>query len=338
MKILKTQVLFTVILLIVLLGVPACNIATTSTSEVGEGEIFQLALVTSQPKAQFDNRVIPLLSELIEARSNGRIKIEVIGGPELVPSFQALEYLKRGTMDIGYLVAGYLAKSVPEFDSVFLSRSPSHFRKSGALELLNKLLSEKHGVRNLGSLQGSSRVFISNKKIQKASFEGLRMRVTPGTSSEIAKALGATTVTIPATEFYTALERGVVDGGRWPIVPIATWKLNEVTKYIILPPYLEGPSYVLLIRESVWQSLPSDFQKIMTDTISQLEDDFFFSTMGHQIAVINGFKAEGTMESIVLSPEEALKYKSLAEQAAWKVLKENSPEWGPQFEILLRQR
>ncbi len=321
-----------------LAGMLACNATTPPTPAAAEGEIFQLTLVTSQPKSQFDNRVIPLLSELIEVRSHGRIQIQLIGGPELVPPFQALEYLKRETMDIGYLVAGYLARSVPEFDSIYLGRSPSHLRESGAFELLNQLLIEKHGVRNLGSLQGSSRVFISNKRIEKASFAGLKMRVTPGTASEIAKSLGATTVTIPATEFYTALERGVVDGGRWPIVPIATWKLNEVAKYIILPPYLEGPSYVLLIREAVWQALPVDLQKIMTDTIGQLEDDFFFSTMGYQIATIHQFEATGSMESIVLPPEEAAKYKSVAERAAWKVLKERSPEWGPRFEALLRKQ
>lgn len=338
MRELIKQAFFAAGLMAALAGMLACNVTTAPTPAAAEGETFQLTLVTSQPKSQFDNRVIPLLSELIEVRSNGRIKIQVIGGPELVPPFQALEYLKRETMDIGYLVAAYLARSVPEFDSVYLGESPSHLRESGALELLNELLIEKHGVRNLGSLQGSSRVFISNKRIEKASFAGLKMRVTPGTSSEIAEALGATTVTIPATEFYTALERGVVDGGRWPIVPIATWKLNEVAKYIILPPYLEGPSYVLLIREVVWQALPSDLQKIMTDTIVQLEDDFFFSTMGYQTATINQFEVTGTMESIVLSPEEAAKYKSVAERAAWQVLKEHSPEWGPRFEALLRKQ
>ncbi len=87
-----------------LAGMLACNGTTPSPPAAAEGEIFQLTLVTSQPKSQFDNRVIPLLSELIEARSNGRIKIQFIGGPELVPPFQALEYLKRDTMDIGYLV------------------------------------------------------------------------------------------------------------------------------------------------------------------------------------------------------------------------------------------
>jgi TRAP-type transport system periplasmic protein len=319
-------------------GILACTATPTSTPAAMQGKIFELTLVTSQPKSQFDNRVIPLLSELIEARSSGRIKIQFIGGPELVPPFQAMEYLKRQTMDIGYLTASYLAKSVPEFDSVYLGGLPSHFRKSGALELLNELLIEKHEVRNLGSLQGSSLVFISNEKIEKASFAGLKMRVSPGTSSEIARALGATMVTIPATEFYTALERGVVDGGRWPIVPIATWKLNEVAKYIILPPYLEGPSYVFLIREAVWQSLPTDLQTIMSDIISQLEDDFFFSTMGYQRAIIHQFESTGEMEAIVLPPAEAAKYKSVAEEAAWRVLKENSPEWGPRFESLLREK
>lgn len=299
---------------------------------------FKLTLVTSQPKPQFDNRFLPLLSELFETRSGGRIKVQFLGGPEVVPQFQALEYLKRGTMDMGHLVSSYLSRAVPEFDVIYLGGTPATLRKSGALDLLNEVLVKQHGVRNLGSLQGSSFVFISNKKIEKASFAGLKMRVIPGVPSKVAEVLGATNVTTPAPEFYTALERGIVDGGSWPIVPIATWKLHEVAKYIILPPYIQGPSYVFLIRETVWKSLPSDLQKVMSNTIAELEEEFFLSTIGHELETVANFEKSGSMQPIVLPPEEAVKYKTVAEKAGWEQLIKQSPNWGPRFESLLRKK
>lgn len=298
-------------------------------------KVFKLTLVTSQPKPQFDNRLLPLLSEVLDARSRGRIQLQFLGGPELVPQFQALDYLKRGTMDMGHLVSTYLSRGAPEFDVINLGGTPGKMRKSGALDLLNEVLVKQHGIRHLGSLQGSSFVFILNKKIEKANFAGLKIRIIPGVATKTAEALGATTVSIPATETYTALERGIVDGASWPIVPIATWKLQEVTKYIILPPYVQGPGYVFLIRETVWKSLPSDLQQVLAKTVAELEDEFYYSGIGYELETIADFERKGSMQSIVLPADEAKKYKSIAEDAGWDELKKQS-KFGARFESLLR--
>ena len=298
-------------------------------------QAFELTLVTSQPKAQWDNRWLPVFSELIEARSKGRLKIKILGGPEVVPPLEGLEYLKRGAMDMAHVVPTYFAGTVPELSVVEAwQEKPEKYRTSGAFDLMNDLLLKKHGIRNLGYLQWfGPYVIISNKKIDKASLAGLRIRAIPGLIKAATDALGAASVIIPPGELYTALERGVVDGSTWPLMPIRTWKLQEVSRYLVWPPFTKGGWYMLLIRESVWGKLPGDLQKVLSETIIQMENEIYMSGLGAVEAEIESFKG-GKMTVVRLSDAEAAKYVRMTNQAMWSELKKRSPELGPKLEAM----
>ncbi|MGE4079949.1 MAG: hypothetical protein AB7F22_30815, partial [Reyranella sp.] len=67
----------------------------------------------------------------------------------------------------------------------------------------------------------------------------LKMRVA-GASVPVAKALGWSVATLPATEAYESLQRGVVDGTVFPWEAINSFRLNELAKF-----HLEIPGGLL---------------------------------------------------------------------------------------------
>ena len=115
----------------------------------------------------------------------------------------------------------------------------------------------------------------TNKKITKVEdFKGLKMRVMPLYIPAL-KALGATPVTIPPTEIYTAMERGVVDGFMWPNVGMISWGLQEVTKYQLKPGvFAMEPATMINLKK--WDQIPKDLQEMMMEV---MQDTEYIATM-----------------------------------------------------------
>lgn len=91
---------------------------------------------------------------------------------------------------------------------------------------------------------------------------GLKMRVPP---QEIyvrtAAAFGASAQEMPATDIYSALKTGVLDGQDNPPANIWDYNIHEVQKYMTITYYSTGPDP--LIVDLVWYSgLPTDLQEI----------------------------------------------------------------------------
>jgi TRAP-type mannitol/chloroaromatic compound transport system substrate-binding protein len=91
-------------------SVAAC---TTENEECDTGtgqasEVFEWSCVTSwPPKYPGLGIAVDNLAERVEAASNGRLKIKVYGGGELVPAFAAFDAVSRGTVEMGHDASYY---------------------------------------------------------------------------------------------------------------------------------------------------------------------------------------------------------------------------------------
>src|SRR4029078_4260456 len=94
-------------------------------------------------------------------------------------------------------------------------KSMSEQRKNGSWELINQLHNQKLNSQFLARQFHNVPFHIYlNKKIDKADFSGLKVRVTP-IYRDIVLALGGTPITTAPGEVYTALERGLLDRYGW---------------------------------------------------------------------------------------------------------------------------
>jgi len=188
-----------------------------------------LKAVTAFPKNHLNNDPVPILVDKINRKADGELRIEWVGGPEVIKAFDQILALKSGSIDmILYYPFGYMKPVMPEAWAKGLSELAEwEERKTGAFELWSEIFEKRANAKYLGRLHNLLPFMVfSNRKIQKIEdFKGMKIRVMPLYIPFI-KALGAVPVTIRPPEIYTSIERGVVDGFMWPN---RAWRLSDGT-------------------------------------------------------------------------------------------------------------
>jgi len=99
--------------------------------------------------------------------------------------------------------------------------------------------------------------------------QGLRIRSAVDYVGALATH-GAEGVTMPMTDTYPALQRGVLDGVIAPYEALKSLSFAEVVKYYSELPHSRGAYPSRAMNGSVWASLPEDIQKVFEDNIDWL--------------------------------------------------------------------
>ena len=236
-------------------------------------ESFEWKMVTSWPRdfpglGTGANR----LSETINKLSDGRLKIKVYGGNELVPPFEVFDAVKQGTAEVGHSATYYWKGKVPE--AQFFSGIPFGMTAQelhgwvyygGGLELWQEVYAPHGLVPFLAGSSGPQMGGWFNREINSiADLKGLKMRI-PGPGGEILKRAGGTPTTIPGAELFTALQTGTIDAAEWvgPYNDLA-FGLFRAAKYYYYPGWQEpGAGLECMINQQAWDSLPTDLQSIV---------------------------------------------------------------------------
>ena len=210
--------------------------------------------------------------ELVDKKSQGRIKIKPFYNGSLGNDVQVTSSLQGGTIEFTVPQTSTLTGMVKEFeilDFPFLFGSEQDAEKvlDGATgqKLLDKLPAK--GLVGLAYWEnGFFNATNSKHPIQKwEDFQGLKFRaVQAKISQETVKALGANPVPLAVPELYTALETRTVDGQGTPSAVIAALKLNEVQKYLSLTKHSYG-AFLPLVSKKFWDSLPPADQTILRE-------------------------------------------------------------------------
>ena len=106
-------------------------------------------------------------------------------------------------------------------------------------------------------------IHTSKKKITSlADVKGLKIRSAGVVQSAMLKRLGGSPVSMPITEVYTSLEKGVIDGVITAYTAMVSFRLYDVSKYSIMEGLTALPMAVAMNRKT-WNSLSPEVQKII---------------------------------------------------------------------------
>lgn len=217
--------------------------------------------------------------EIIEAKTDGRIKVTLFPNAQLGGEREMAEGVKMGTIQMTTVTSdGALPAWVPEtqiFSIPYLFRDREHVYKAldGALaEALNPKF-EKKGFKHLGFVELGFRHFTNNKtEIQSvADMKDLKIRVQEAPIwFALIEALKGTATPIPFNELYTALQQGVVDGQENPLATIRSMKFYEVQKYLTLDAHTYAPGSVLMNKD-FFDSLSAEDQKLIQEAVDEMK-------------------------------------------------------------------
>ena len=300
-------------------GAAACSTEAPPGDSVAASarETFEWNLVTSWPPGLPGLGIgVDNLAERIEAASNGRLKIKVYAGGELVPALEVLDAVSRGTVQMGHDSAYYHRGKLPAaqyYTTVPFGQTVHEINAwlyyGGGLELWQEMYAEVFNVIPFPA--GNTGVQMAgwfNKEINSVDdLRGLKMRI-PGVGGEVMQRAGASQITVPASEIFTALQTGAIDAAEWvgPYNDIALG-LHKAARYYYYPGWHEtGPMLQCTINMEAWNSLPADLQEIVRSVCQAINTDMMAEyTWGNAVA-LEQIKADPNVELKPL-PDDVLK-------------------------------
>ncbi len=268
------------VLLAVLILLNACsestssegNLASTQSSGPSQ-ETYEWKMITSWP------RNLPALgtnpdyfADLVAEMSGGRMQIQVFGANELVGGLEVFDAVSQGVAEIGNSTPYYWQGKIP--GASFFSTVPFGMtakEMNGWLEFGggNELWQELYAPFNLipvrGGNSGTQMFGWFNKEINSvADLRGLKMRI-PGLGGEVLSRAGATTVTMQASDVFTALQTGALDATEFvsPYNDLAAG-YHTVADYYYYPGWHEpGSALETVFNKDRFMALPQDLQSIL---------------------------------------------------------------------------
>lgn len=214
------------------------------------------------------------MASYVKDKTKGAISMKIYPMGQLGGERALLDQVLAGSLDMSPLSATILATVCPEFYFVSL---PFAFPNENVYwDLVNlpdfkarvaKLMWDKAEVKLISFKQCAFRGLQNTKHpIRRPSdFEGIKMRVMHGSIfTDLYRAMGVSTATIPVPELYSALQQGVVDGEDVTLSYANRMKFSEIEKFATeLNAVLS--SNPVIMAGSTWTKLTKEQQQWFMD-------------------------------------------------------------------------
>lgn len=232
-------------------------------------------LATAYAADSAPGKVAEKFSELVDQKTGGKVKINVFAGGSL--GSEKENFLSVSSGSLPFVLGGTtgIAAFEPQYDwfvAPYLMKDAEQIRNiwNGELGARVKAAMESHNLKYLGMMKRGNRQTTANKPIKNLSdVSGLKLRLPEQESwLRIWKGLGALPTPIPLPELYGALQTKVADASEGPFEQIATFRLDEVQKYLILTDHVVDVTY-LWVEKSLFDGLSADVQKAIEEAATE---------------------------------------------------------------------
>ena len=214
----------------------------------------------------------------VEKATNGRVTVTVFAANTLSPPMQVYDNTVKGVVDVGTSLLAYSPGRLPLSEVL---QQPLGY-KSGlqatraANAYYKKFKPKEFDDVHVLFLHGAAPGFIFTKNPTKsvADLKGLRIKAN-AENADIVKNLGGSPVTMPVTETYDALSRGVVDGCLFPLEALQGFKIGEVVKTVLEDyPMSYMTSMYAAMNKAKWNAISAADQKAIEKINEEYAEKF----------------------------------------------------------------
>jgi len=207
--------------------------------------------------------------EKVNAEAKGEFRIQLFGLALANPR-NVWERTLNGVVDIGFALHGTVGVPFPKTSVSTLPLLIDDGEAGAASVALWNLYEsgliadEYKDVKVLGLIALPVQGIASQAKIAGLDdLKGKKMRVADKLSSDIAEALGASPISLSATEVYQALSRGVVDSAIANWIMMGAFRLTEVSKEYVTGIPLGAPTAFVVMNQNSFAKLSDKGKKIL---------------------------------------------------------------------------
>jgi len=319
---LKVNKIFLVSIALFILGI---FLVVTPRESSAAGPI-NLSVQDAMPAGSVMYKAVKEFSDRCETLSRGELKMKTypVGGLVAIP--EMFNAVKSGSLDIMFCANAWWGGIDPAFliiGTYPFNLAPEEYllwlRYFGGKELVNEVL-KKYNMILVDAAAVGPEILLSRKPVSSLKdFKGLKIRST-AVAGKFFEALGATVVSVPGPDIYTALERGVIDALEYGSPSLnKAHGFYEVVKYYIRPAWhAPNNDASLVMNLDKYNSLPDHLKTVLHASGSIFAADWTWSVELDGARIVEEALRTGKMKEIIL-PKEDLE---MAREVARKMMVE----------------
>ena len=283
------------------------------------------------------------VSKMVSEKTGGNFEIKLYYGQQLSKSKENLDGISVGAFEMASFCASYHpGKNVP------LNVLDLPFLPLGDLDVMRKVHDAvySHPASEKALAQWNAKIYMSMMLPQYeymgkgtpprsvADFKGMRLRALGG-MGDAAEKIGATPTTMPASEVYTALQRGTVDAIGFPFTyTFAAYKLDEISDWYTTNMSLGTVNCPIVFNSDSYAALPDQYKQLLED----VRDGAYEAQKAAYAAKdkINHEKwaADPKLEAIEIPENEMAEFRRVAGKPVWDAWVEANKDKVPAQELL----
>ncbi len=222
--------------------------------------------------------VFQLFADKVAEYSGGKLTVKVYPNEQLGKTDAVLEQLKLGTVHLYPEGSTYMNKWVPAIkfiSSAFLFDDRDHWVRFMNTDLVKGWYEKAAGDAGIGVLgdptavmRGPYRVMVTNQDVRTFDdMQGLPLRMAPSKIAvETWNWLGADVKTLPWTDVYQAIDKGIVSAVNSPIALVESMRFHEVAPYIVRhDEYYQSISFMM--NQEAYDGLNPELRKAVDQAL-----------------------------------------------------------------------
>ncbi|WP_278367426.1 MULTISPECIES: TRAP transporter substrate-binding protein DctP [Marinobacter] len=292
----------------VALAAAFCGVALAGAGQAQAATTWKIQSVWDAGTVGYD--LFEEWANSMEEKSGGELIIKPYPAKSVAADNNALfEAVRNGVLQGMNPFTLYWSGKIPA--SVFLSSYPAGpdqphmwdimFYSMGMLEKTREIY-KKYGLFYVGPIQHDANIIHSKKPVNSlADMEGMKMRVPGGMVAEVFQQFGVSTVSLPGSDIFPALEKGTIDAADY-VGPAVNYELgfSQVTDYIMFGPpgvmsiYQPVDLMDLTVNLRAWNALDPKLQQLVEDEVRNYSQKHYLTIQERNIAAMEKFKADGS--------------------------------------------
>ncbi len=268
----------------------------------------------------------------VKKMTDGRVEIITLPVKAVVSHTETLEAVSAGILQGQHTGGAYFAGKEPglqvctelngAFDNTY--QSQLWFEYGGGIELCREAYA-KFGVHYVGPVWFGQESMPAKKPLNTVeSFKGVKMRSPEGMGAAIWRRIGAGVVTLPGSEVYTALERGVIDATDWGTLGMnQDLGYHKIAKYPLYPGFHSAGAADFSVNMKAWNKLSDTDKAIIEIATREFARDMVQSIQMVDIAAAEAAASQG-VTLVNWSAEERTKFRKIA-MIEWEAFGNKSP-------------
>lgn len=316
-----------------LLKIVTAGLALAILSGPSLADTVKMTIQTSSLPNDPDMPILRAWTEQVRLMTGGRIDMEVVPEDAVVRYDEALQAVQNGVLQGQIASPGYWSGSDPAFgligNTVGAWSDPvqalDYIYAGGGLELMRELVSP-YGQHVVGVGCPGVEAFVSNKQLNGVDdLKGLKLRAPEGMVSAVFAAAGAAPVSLPLSEVYVAIDKGVIDAS-----DVASFATNhgegfhKVAHFPIYPGFHSTTLQALTINQKIWDGLSASDQAILETSYKALSYSLRAEIDKADRVAVAEAKKDSKITIINWPPEERTKFRNIA-KGVWKEFATKSP-------------